>query len=72
MPEQIERESRGNMIRFETNLSKIGSRTILRLPRDASRELPSRGAVFIEGTFNDFPFKAVLEPVESKDSPGAS
>jgi hypothetical protein len=50
------------MIRFEAKLFKINSWTILRLPEDASAKLPSRGMTMVKGTFNDTPFKAVLEP----------
>ena len=36
--------------------------TFLILPKDASAKLPSRGMTAIEGTINDCPFQAVLEP----------
>jgi hypothetical protein len=49
-------------IRFEAKLSKIGSSTILKLPKGASAKLPSRGMVMAEGTINDFSFQAPLEP----------
>jgi hypothetical protein len=49
-------------IRFEAELSKIGSWTILRLPKSASAQLPSRGLTMVEGTINGFPFQAALEP----------
>lgn len=49
-------------IRFETTLFKINSWTILRLPEDASAELPSRGMTMVKGTLNGVPFKALLEP----------
>ena len=49
-------------IRFEAELDKIGSWTLLRLPKSASAQLPSRGMTMVEGTINDFPFKAPLEP----------
>lgn len=57
-------EDQGSMstIRFEAKLFKIGSWTILVLPKSASMMLPSRGVVMVEGTINDFPFQAVLEP----------
>lgn len=48
--------------RFEAELSKIGSWTILRLPKSASTQLPSRGMSMVEGTINGLPFKAPLEP----------
>lgn len=49
-------------IRFEAELYKIGSWTVLRLPKSASTQLPSRGMTMVEGTINDHPFKAALEP----------
>jgi Bacteriocin-protection, YdeI or OmpD-Associated/Domain of unknown function (DUF1905) len=36
--------------------------TFLILPRNASAKLPSRGMTPIEGTINNFPFQATLEP----------
>lgn len=56
-------------IRFETRLFKINSWTILRLPEDASAQLPSRGMLMVKGTINDVPFKAVLEP-DGRYAPG--
>jgi hypothetical protein len=57
-------KKQGNMstIRFEDELFKIGSWTILRLPKSASAKLPSRGMTMVEGTINGFRFQAVLEP----------
>jgi len=54
----------GNMstIRFEASLFKIGSWTLLRLPKSASAKLPSRGMTMVGGTINDFRFQAALEP----------
>jgi hypothetical protein len=49
-------------IHFETKLSKIGSWTLLRLPKSASAKLPSRGMTMVAGTINDFRFQAALEP----------
>lgn len=49
-------------IRFEAKLFKIGSWTLLLLPRNASMNLPSRGMTMVKGTINNFPFKTVLEP----------
>ena len=49
-------------IRFEAELFEIGSWTILRLPKSASAQLPSRGMTMVEGTINGFPFQAALEP----------
>lgn len=50
------------MIKFETKLFKIKDWTILRLPEDASAQLPSRGMTMVKGTLNDVPFKTLLEP----------
>ena len=49
-------------IRFDATLSAIDSRTILRLPEKASRKLPSRGQVAVQGTINGHGFQTVLEP----------
>src|ERR1700680_2673310 len=55
-------------IRFSAKLfrpkstEKIGSWTILTLPKNASAKLPSRGMTTDEGTINGFPFRAALEP----------
>jgi hypothetical protein len=51
-----------SIVRFEAKLVQINSWTILRLPEDASAELPSRGMTMVSGTINGAPFKAVLEP----------
>src|SRR5260370_45012 len=49
-------------IKFETKLFKINSWTIINLPDNASKKLPSRGMTMVKGTINGFPFKTVLEP----------
>lgn len=49
-------------IRFEAKLFKIGSWTLLRLPKSASAKLPSRGMVMVEGKVNDSHFQTPLEP----------
>jgi hypothetical protein len=60
-------------IRFSAKLvrpeatEKIGSRSLLTLPENASAKLPSRGMTMVEGTINGFPFRAALEP-DSKGS----
>jgi hypothetical protein len=36
--------------------------TFLTLPKNASARLPSRGKTTVEGTMNDYPFRASLEP----------
>jgi hypothetical protein len=49
-------------IRFDAALYTIAKRTILRLPEKASRKLPSRGQVAVQGTINGRRFQTVLEP----------
>jgi hypothetical protein len=49
-------------ISFKTKLFTIKDWTILRLPEEASAQLPSRGMTMVEGTINDIPFKTLLEP----------
>lgn len=49
-------------IGFEGQVQRIGDRTLVRLPAEASAELPSRGQVAIEGTLNGHAFDTVLEP----------
>ena len=58
-------------ISFETELYKINSWTILRLPEDASAKLPSRGMTMVSGTMNGVPFKTMLEP-DGRYAPGAT
>jgi uncharacterized protein YdeI (YjbR/CyaY-like superfamily) len=52
----------GDRLRFKAELRKIGRATIVKLPDDASMQLPSRGQVAVEGTINRHAFQAVLEP----------
>jgi len=49
-------------IHFNAKLFKIGSWTLLALPKSASAKLPSRGMTMVEGTINGFRFQAALEP----------
>jgi len=49
-------------IRFKARLVKLGSWTILRLPKAASAKLPSRGQVMVEGTIDGYDFQTPLEP----------
>jgi hypothetical protein len=49
-------------IHFEAKLSRIGAWTIVRLPKNASAKLPSRGMVMVAGTINGRPLQAPLEP----------
>ena len=50
------------MIDFKTQLYTIGSTPILRLPEDASAQLPSRGMIMVKGTINGVAFETLLEP----------
>jgi hypothetical protein len=49
-------------IRFEAEICTIDTSTIVRLPEEASRRLPSRGQVAVQGSINDQVFRTVLEP----------
>jgi Bacteriocin-protection, YdeI or OmpD-Associated/Domain of unknown function (DUF1905) len=49
-------------IRFDATMYTIDKLTVLRLPEKASRKLPSRGQVAVQGTINGHGFKTVLEP----------
>jgi hypothetical protein len=49
-------------IRFDATPYTIDNWTILRLPEKASRKLPSRGQVAVQGTINGHGFQTVLEP----------
>ena len=59
--------TKNSKIRFKTKLSrpetpKGASWTFLILPKSASAKLPTRGMTAVEGTINDAPFLATLEP----------
>jgi len=49
-------------IRFDAEVCAIDQSTLVRLPEKASRKLPSRGQVAVEGTINGHEFQTVLEP----------
>jgi hypothetical protein len=49
-------------IRFTASVSEVGGQSILRLPESASRQLPSRGQVAVEGTVAGVAVQTVLEP----------
>lgn len=49
-------------IHFDAMLNELGRWAILRLPDEASKELPSRGQVAVHGTINGHGFQTVLEP----------
>jgi hypothetical protein len=57
------RQRRGTpTIRFDATLRTIDKWVILRLPKEASGKLPSRGQVAVQGTINGQRFQTVLEP----------
>ena len=47
---------------FEAKLEDVGHQIILRMPEEASAQLPSRGQVAITGEMNHHGFQTVLEP----------
>jgi len=47
---------------FETILTKVESRKVIKLPLGLSLELPSRGMVMVQGTINEVSFQVPLEP----------
>ncbi len=49
-------------VRFQATLETAGGRTILRLPKTASKKLPSRGQVAVSGTLDGHAFETVIEP----------
>ncbi len=49
-------------LQFDATLYTAGEWTIVRLPAEASAELPSRGQVAVHGTINGHKFRTVLEP----------
>ena len=50
------------VIHFDTKLYQIGEWTILRIPRESSAQLPSRGQTMVEAKINGYSFKTPLEP----------
>jgi Domain of unknown function (DUF1905)/Bacteriocin-protection, YdeI or OmpD-Associated len=53
-------------VRFDATLSAIGTSAVARLPETASKNLPSRGQVAVQGTINGAEFQTVLEPDGSR------
>lgn len=47
---------------FRPETPKAASWTFLILPKEASAKLPTRAMITVEGTINDHPFQATLEP----------
>jgi Bacteriocin-protection, YdeI or OmpD-Associated/Domain of unknown function (DUF1905) len=58
----VTQRTEGAAIRFEAALSTIDTSTVLRLPKTATKSLPSRGQVAVHGTINGVEFQTVLEP----------
>jgi hypothetical protein len=50
------------VIQFEAQVQSAGGSTILRLPDNASAQLPSRGQVAVKAVVNGHAFQTVLEP----------
>lgn len=49
-------------ITFKATVENLKDWMIVRLPKDASSKLPSRGMTLVEGTVGTVPFKTALEP----------
>lgn len=49
-------------IRFEAEIYELNGWRILRFPKYASEQLPSRGMLMIQGTINGIRFESILEP----------
>ena len=62
LPEEDTEQGPLATIRCDATLFTIGSWTLLRLPKSASAQLPSRGLTVVEGTINGARFVAPLEP----------
>src|SRR5467141_4182281 len=58
----MRRHTEVSTIRFDARPRAIDRSTILRLPEKASRKLPSRGQVAVQGTIDGHKFQTVLEP----------
>jgi hypothetical protein len=58
----VTQRTEGAAIRFDATPSAIDTSTVLRLPETASKDLPSRGQVAVQGTINGVEFRTVLEP----------
>ena len=52
----------GIAIGFAARLDTVGSSIVMRLPKEASGRLPSRGQVAVQGSINGHQFQTVLEP----------
>jgi len=47
---------------YAATLDTIDASTVMHLPEEASRLLPSRGQVAVQGSMNGHEFRTVLEP----------
>lgn len=52
----------GMAIAFEGTVRQVGERLLVELPEEASRELPSRGQVAVDGVIEGHEFSTVVEP----------
>jgi hypothetical protein len=50
------------VVQFESTVSEVGSTALVRLPKDASQALPSRGQVAVHGTIDGHEVRTVVEP----------
>ena len=55
-------------VRFEATLYTIDGSTILRLPGEASNQLPSRGQVAVQATVNGHACQTVAGPFEEREA----
>lgn len=51
-----------SVINFKAKPYKIGSNTVVQVPKEASLKLPSRGQVMVRAAINGFEFMSALEP----------
>lgn len=50
------------VVRFESTVSVVNSTTLVRLPKEASQALPSRGQVAVRGSIEGHQLRTVVEP----------
>ncbi len=60
--EQAFKQNTSSAVQFEVKLFKIDSWIILKLPDSASKKLPSRGQIMVDGIINGHYFQTALEP----------
>ena len=49
-------------IKFKSKLTTINNWSIIKIPKDQSVKLPSRGQVMVKGILNNYAFQTALEP----------